>query len=405
MKRFLLLLFLPSFMWAETPPCAIQTAQDVLSCVLKQHPDILRGEAELRSAAALEQAAGQRPNPEVDSEVTSFSDSDQPATKIEAAYLHTFELGRKRSRRIGQALTKRQVAEARLQRTRETVLQQTVLSLYRLRQLNVETGINVETVEAFRKITRSYQSRARLSPEQEISLNVFSLAHTDAQLRHASLLQERISLETFFKIALGTAWSGQRSALPPETMEWLSVVSSANLQGATRKEAQASLALSESGLALAQSGVWPDMRLGPRLETESGHGQSNQGFGAAFSLGLPLYHRNLGERRVAQAEVEQAQVNLVQLERELSLERSKWLSIYETATAAYRAAPVLADMEQRHQKVENQFQRGLVSASLVIEAHRQMAEYAKSRHEQELKALEALWALYVLEGRAFEVKL
>ncbi|MBK8422893.1 MAG: hypothetical protein IPL30_03100 [Elusimicrobia bacterium] len=64
--------------------------------------------------------------------------------------------------------------------------------------------------------------------------------------------------------------------------------------------------------------------------------------------------------------------------------------------------PTLEQMEKKHQGMESLFERGLVQSALVIEAHRQMTDFAESLNAQELRALEALWSIYVLEGSALQ---
>ena len=56
-------------------------------------------------------------------------------------------------------------------------------------------------------------------------------------------------------------------------------------------------------------------------------------------------------------------------------------------------------MEKKHKNMESLFERGLIQSSLIIEAHRQMADFTESVNEQELRAVEALWSIYALEGR------
>jgi hypothetical protein len=55
-------------------------------------------------------------------------------------------------------------------------------------------------------------------------------------------------------------------------------------------------------------------------------------------------------------------------------------------------------MEQKHHNMESLFERGLISASLIIEAHRQMSEVIGTYHAQELRAIEALWSVYAMDG-------
>ena len=60
------------------------------------------------------------------------------------------------------------------------------------------------------------------------------------------------------------------------------------------------------------------------------------------------------------------------------------------------------DIELKHKKIESLYDRGFLPSSMVIEAHRQVLDYARHQHDQEILALEARFKLYTLEGRLFE---
>lgn len=406
MKRFLLLyLFIPSAAMAAVERCAMQTTQDVLSCALKRHPEVARAEAALRAAAAAESAARQIPNPDFSAESASFSDAAQPALKLEAAYLHPFEIGGKRSGRVRQARAGKRLAEANLRIAREEALLQTLLSLHRLRQLRVEEKATEESRKTFAQIVESYRSRLQRNPEQETSFHVFRMARSDYDLRAAALRQEKERLKAGLELATQAAFDDILTALPAETRDWPVVRKDVSAAGGAHQQALALVGLSQAERGLAQSQAWPDVRVGPRVEVESGRGQEATGVGASLALPLPLYQRNQGGRSAAKARVEESQIHLQQTERELNSQRAAWTAAYEEAVRAYRQAPSAEEIEKNHETVERLFQRGVVPAPLVIEAHRQMVDLTKARHEQELRALEALWTIRVIEGRALEESL
>lgn len=400
-----LLLFLVASSSAVNTPCSARSAREIVGCALEHHPDVARAQAEVRVASFLPSAAGQRPNPELDSQVTAFGNEDQPALATEANVLHTFELGNKRKRRLAQAEARQGAAQARLRRTREEVAVQTVLKLHRLRQIASERHSVEESIGTFGNLIKSLESRPRRSAEQDVSLNVFLLAEADYKFRMAALQQEEDALSLWFTLATGLAKSDVQTALPPEPTQWPEIASGTTTASATQQLAAAALAESKSNLALADSQAWPDLKAGPRIDAESGHGMDSIGGGAAVSLALPLYQRNQGERRVATAEAEQASLNLRLTERELASERRRWLMAYRTAVEVWRKAPQAAAIEKRHQRFEDSIHRGLIPASLTVEAHRQMVDFTKARHEDELSAVEALWSLYVLDGRFEEAPL
>jgi outer membrane protein, heavy metal efflux system len=391
---------------ARAEVCPIASPQDVLACALRSHPDVIRASAELSSAQNLERVARQLSNPEVDAQTTSFDDADQPSLKVEANLLQTFELGGKRSKRAEEARARRQLAEIRLRAAQDAAALATTRNLYRLRQLGDEVQTLDESGQTFGKVVKAFKSRSALSAEQSVSLNVFTLAQSEYALRKSALLQERAALQAYFDTLTGAPFEKVLTALPPERAEWPTPPAVPGpAKSAAYQETENTLRVSLAQNAHASAGVWPDLRLGPRIETNSGHGQSSQGYGVALALPLPLYQRNDGERRLAKSQVEAARVALIQKDRELRADRQKWTAVYRQALTAYQAGPSLQDVHQKHHSLETLFERGLVSAPLVIEAHRQAAEYVKARHEQELSALEALWSIYALNGTILSERL
>jgi outer membrane protein, heavy metal efflux system len=380
-------------------PCSISSPQDILSCALQNHPDIQRARAQAARRDALLSAAGQRFNPELDAE-SSFSDEQD---HVQAAYLHTFELGGKRRQRLREARLEGDALAIGLQKTQEEVTLKTVAGLYRLSHIQAELDAVQEALDTFGKIVKQYRARPRLTPEQQVSLNVFLLAQGDYELRKSALLQDQRELKTYFDLATGLNFQTVLTARPGRKTDWpdpAALQISTGVTSAAWREAQAAAALSQARLDMARSETWPDLKAGPLAEIESGQGQSNQGYGAALSLSLPLYQRNQGRRALAEAELQQAQTHLALRERELQAELAQRRDIYSLSVESLKKAPSISQMERKHANTEGLFERGLVESSLIIEAHRQMADFTRSLNEQELRAIEALWSIYVLEGRA-----
>ncbi|MBK8422892.1 MAG: TolC family protein [Elusimicrobia bacterium] len=189
--------------------------QDVLACVQKNHPDVLRAEAEAANLDAFDAFARQRPNPELDAEAVSNSEEDEAALSAEAAYLHTFEMGGKRRHRLDRARAQKEAVIARVQKTREEVTLSAVLNLYRLRHLQDELHAVEEAQNTFGTIIGQYKNRRQLSPEQQVSLNVFLLAQSDYTLRKSRLLQEQRALKRYFDLATGADFPHDPQGPPP----------------------------------------------------------------------------------------------------------------------------------------------------------------------------------------------
>ncbi|MCG3205732.1 MAG: hypothetical protein KCHDKBKB_02455 [Elusimicrobia bacterium] len=392
----------------ESPPCEITTAQDILSCALKNHPDLLRAEIQLKNLGAYDTLARQRPNPELESEAASQNGDDNPSFKAQAAYLHTIELGSKRKRRGLQATAQKDLILARAALAKEEVARKTVLNLHRLRQISSEKKIVDEALSTFATIIKQYKSRPALSPEQNVSLNAFILAQGLYVLKNSALSQEQELLKAYFDIATGVPFETVLENLPEKKGTWPSVEASTEALTVRGSQLQASLAqaaVAKSEFDLAASAAKPDLEIGPMVEIERGRNQDSESYGGALNLPLPLYQQNQGGIALAKAESEQADLSAQLRRRELNLELQALMNNYRHAVSSFKNIPTVSQMEAKHKNMEELFERGIVSAALIIEAHRLMAEFAKEQNEHELKAIEALWTIYALQGKILEERL
>ena len=171
------------------------------------------------------------------------------------------------------------------------------------------------------------------------------------------------------------------------------------------KTAQAERDLAQSSFKVAKSKAWPDFKVGPTVETENFTGRNQTTVGGSFSLPLPLLNRNRGEIAYAKKDQLRTQVNLETVLRKNSLERLTQIQRYQNSLKSLRLVGSPSELSAKHHKVERFFEKGLVPSSLVTESHRQLFEITKERHEQELSALDALWRVYIIDGRVFEEKL
>lgn len=393
MKSLAVLLFLAASVQAA------DLSPDILK-VRENAPEVRRARAAFESLSALESAARQIPNPEIDAEFTSRTSGDRPNFDGQAAYLHTFEMGGKRGARRQTARAQLALAAARLDQAREEATLQAILGIHRLRQLETEFDSVSEAMETFRGITGRYSSRARLSPEQQTALSLFKMAEVDYDLRRAGIARERRELHDWFVLAIGTV------PLPaPRPTEWPALDNNAASSGGARgRAAEAEVSLARAELAHAVGESWPDMKLGPMVTMESGRGQDTGGVGAAASFPLPLYQHNAAGRAVGKAGLAQAENLRAFSEKEWQSALSSNRAAYAEAVQALRRAPDAKEMSRMHEATEGLFERGLLEPALVIEAHRQMTDVVANTNAAELEALRALWTVRALTGQALEAQ-
>lgn len=389
------------------PVCEkLASAQDVVACALETHPEIRRAEAGLAQGEAAREKAAQRPNPELSSKAGYGRQEDEPVVNTETSLLHTFELGGKRGARIEKAVAEQGVLTQERLRAREDVFIETALTLNRLRQAGAEAETLDEAIATFHQIASLFATRPRLTPEQSVSANVFRLAELDYRTRRASLTSEKEALARSLQL-----WTGSEAVLPstilPSTKTvWPDLAEDGEAtKGSYVRIAEAERLVADAELGLAKSEAWPDLKVGPVFETQRQPGQNYNTLGLALNVPLPLYQANGGGKAYAAALLTKREVELANTRRAAAARRFTWLARYRNAVTALSNPSSAKELERHHRDLERLFQRGVISSPLVIETHRQMYDALRSRHEQELQALEANLRIAALEGRLFEEKL
>lgn len=389
-----------------TSSCSMMTQpRDVIDCALANHPDAQRAKYFNFQVENLESAASQRPNPEVAGKSLFGKSLGDNVMSHEVSLAHTVELGGKRAARVEKALAEKEIAVASSQRSREQILLETLHTLYRLRQIQAELHTLDEALETFSRIQRQFRSRPRLTPEQEVSLSVFDIAIGDYQLRKAALESELTAHIQEIELAIGQKVELSVKLLPSRRTKWPKFDAegeSSPFKGAAMKSARANLKFAEAELSLAQSLSWPNLKIGPTIESQTEGPFTFQTYGFNFSFELPIFQTNGGGKAVARTGLDLAERNLSLRAREISNERKILLKKYENLAKAVQNSLSHEELDRKHRNTDSLFTRGIIPSSLVIEAHRQIVDFTKNQNEQELSALEALWKILVLDGRVIE---
>lgn len=385
----------------------------VLDCAWERAPEVLRAQKILGRAEAGLGQAGQIPNPEFSVSGGYGRYLGDTVMNGQADLTFTLELGGKRGARLERAQAEKAFLQAQFFRSKEELGQAVLAALVRLRQLSRENAVMNEALETFRRIRRQYQKRSRLNPEQEVSLGVFELAESDYRLRLADQIAEAARVQNELRVWLGSEATIYESAWISERKDWpdaKALLSSegtpeaffsdiSRFKGSAGLAAISELKVAEAELSLARAASWPNLKIGPSyLPQVEGPLVAHQ-FGLNLTFEIPVFNANGGGRAVAHREVERARVSVEQRARELSSERASSLVLYERNLKAFEGIPSFDSMDRRHRGLENLFERGVVSSSLVIEAHRQLVDFTIQKHASEIETLRALWSIYALEGR------
>lgn len=403
---FLILMGLTAPEMSQANSCDnLATTESVVQCALEMAPDMVRGQTEVSRAEALEDQAGQRPNPEFSSDGTYGTALGDTVWNINASLVHTVEVGGKRSARIEKAQGELSSSKAGFLKAKERTVIETLRLLNRMRQIKDESDALDEALATFSKILKQYFRKSALGPEQQVSLSIFQLAESDYRLRRNTLEIETISLQRRMSAILGRAADLPENAFPKSRSTWPKIEEqqeSSKWTGSLISFPRAELQLAKADLELARSQSWSNLRVGPAYQLQTQGPLVTHMWGASLTFDLPLFHMNGGGREVAHREVFKAEQDLEVTTREISATREILLKQYLNTVAVLKQSVTRQEMEKRHRNVEALFERGVISSPLVIEAHRQMVDFTRDKNSQEIAALEALWQLLALEGRLFE---
>ena len=381
--------------------------QDVLECALEQHPEVKQALARAEQGQKLGEIAAQRPNPELDGSALAVKGQGDGLSS-QVTLSHIFELGGKRSARLEKAQAENQILSAGVLKAKEETALSTVSALYRIRQIEVEIATIDEALHTFTLIEKQLKARPRLTPDQEVALATFQLVASDYRLRKKALSGEKLAHVKLLELSIGRPLELSPQILPSIKEAWPTFVDgfkASEFQGSDISRLRASLKTAEADQSLAYGASWPNLKIGPSFQTQSGALNNSQGYGIALSLPLPLYQANGGGRAYAAKGIAASEVTLETGGNQLQTERQQELLRYQSALNAMQESGTLRDVDKRHQNLERLFKGGLIISSMVIEAHRQIVDLTRNINEQELLAIRALWRIYAIEGRVLKEKI
>lgn len=380
---------------------SISTYRDVLLCAIERHPDSVQARLLFEQSNNLVGVAEQRPNPELNSQFLGGNNGDDKYRYAQINLAHTFEVGGKRGARIDRAKAETKNSELNFKLAKEEVYVRTYLAMIRLRQIADELEVFDDALSTFARIQKQYKSRPRMTPEQRATYAIMDVASNDYRLRRQPLVNEARATERFLELAIGRKLDVRKDFFPSMRKQWPSV-SGGKTREVTSLQVQRAMTELESAkaeLSEAQANAWPDIKFGPTFEQQQQGQQNFSALGVNLTLNIPIFHLNGSGKAFAQVGVTRAETALSNARR---VENQQWelqRDIYQDAVNAIQKSISSSDLHGRHREVETSFSNGVLPSSLVIEIHRQMADYMKSLNEQENLAIEALAKIYSIENR------
>jgi len=402
-RAFLYALFIalpgiPNISFAHSSCETAKSYREILACVQTNAPGVSASKLEIEASAEQAKQARRFMNPELSGKKLWGTKDSGESSQLEIELLFPIEIGGRRSARTNVANARKELADAEGQRSREAELISTGLSLHRLRQIDVEVDLAQEAIERFERITTTFKKRAQLSPEQQVSLTIFRYALEEERQKKAELLAQKRSITADLTAIIGRKIELQSSA-PADIAKWPTVAVGDISGSAERRVAVARAAELTASHQLARAESWPTVKIGPSYEKMPSGNVIEERLGVGFSMELPVFNTNSEARKGSELFKSAAEVRSRATETSTAERLQSLVEEYTLITSALKSAPTHTDLEKGHRSFEKQFNRGLVSYSLIIEAHRQLHETVDTKHRQELLALNLLWKIYQLNGQ------
>lgn len=399
MKPLIVLLAISLFTKQSYGQCDFKSPTEVLNLIRSNHPQLSLNASTKEMLEKNINVANQRPNPEMDLEANSGDTSEGNKVTASIALKHVFELGNKRGARVNLAQKEYQAKVAGIEVGDEDVVIETIIDLYRLRQISESIPLYEEALQAFNKILKTKRKRNALSPEEEVEKETLELATNDYRLKLSQLMSEKINLNRHISLFAGVNCEIPIKALPSkvnfnESFSLKEIDAKYSKLLAAKKE----LEFAKASSRYEDSVAYPDLKVGPTYEYEADNTNKSHTIGIALTMDLPILNRNRAGKSMAAKRILVAQKNYKNIKSESKYDLESWISKYNRYKSSLRTIANKADLERKHQKIEKLFNRGIISTSLVIESHRQLLEFTSTRYEFELGAVEALWNIYKLKG-------
>jgi len=396
------LVLIPAAAWSKSgAECGpMVNYKQIIACAESRSPDVVRASLSVKEKTALTDVAAQFQNPELSVVSLTGEVDSEKRNETDVSLAFPIELGGKRSARKAIAGAEASKSELELFRAKAEIRKAVFLKLIRLRQIEGELDLVDESLQTFTKLVKQYESRPTLSPEQEVTLTVFKIAKGEYSFKRMEFEEELSSLEAFFKVTIGLGLESVKKALPPRIEKWPTArADNPDIKNSPLVSLyEADIQVAKGELSKAQSESWPTMNLGPSAKFSRESGRDFQQWGVNLSLPLPLLNVNGAGRAAASISVQAAEQKRDLAVQKLESERASLYKSYRKSVVALEETPNGHTLETKHKKVEGLFLRGLVPSSLVIEAHRSLVDFEKTRNEREMRAVESYLDIQVIDG-------
>lgn len=397
-RRFLILLLflLPVKSFGA---CVLESDQQILEKISHNHPDLSTLDAQSKVYESGVDEASQAPNPILNFTTNHGSNSSSESM---GNLLYVFELGGKKSSRVGVASARGDLGKLQSKNRAEEILIQSSLLISRLKQVSTLVSLYEESLQVFIKMRRSLKKNRQLSPEQRIQLDIVDMEVSKHRLKISDLRVEKAKLNNLISFYTGTdcqiRLSHKASPLEdPKEMDFSQAKTN------ELREMEFETRWTQQKVSFEQSRVYPDLKIGPSFQIEDERGQRVERLGLSLKMDLPIINWNRGGRQRARNEQRLLEAKLGFKKRENQVVVENLFSTYKTIFSTLSKIPNKDELLEKHHRIEKLFLRGLISIPSMIDGHDQLLSLMEDRDHHELLAQESYLKLHQFTGRLFEV--
>lgn len=400
LSNFLFLLFFlfSSQSWAKNE-CKVFSANDILKCLQRNHPEVINDSVVASVSEKLQKQSSALKNPEISIESIGGQNLGSTIIDSEIRISQTFEFSGQKNARRDKSKAEIESFKAESLGKIEDVTLWGVKNLFRLHQIQEELTKVEEAIKQFKSINQVYKLRPKLSPENETTFGMIQIAISQFDIKKNQLSAEKGQIVSELSANTGIDDEIILKNMPARIVKWPDVINLENNQNnSVLKKLKALAEINQSNLALAQAEAWPEFTIDLIAQNKIDGSIQYQAFGAGIKLPLPIFQRNEGEKALRAVDYSRS-MNLLNSEKAKQGKiYQKLIKMYQEAIANIANFPSDESIENKHKKSESYFKEGLISGPLIIEVHKQISEYLENKNQEEMRAIESLWKIYILNG-------
>ncbi len=371
--------------------------QDLVKKMDTHHPDLIQLRMQQKQLQADMRTAREIPNPELNTKV--LSGTDQFAPGGEYSLMQSIRLGGKSQALIKHASVRQKLFRANYQLARLNKTKELILLIRRIQQITEELANIDESIATFRRLVENYRRLPRLSPNKKTVQDLYISLISENTMTQNALRNKRNEMVSRLQFIIGVK-NISHADIKPLRLQWPKKQAWQG-RGPLLKMAELDINQAQAQLNMTLSRMWPDLKVGPVLQHDPGGGASSLQTGFAFSINLPLYHRNNGIHEKAKYILQWKQKQLLIVRRRVHLMHSSMRQSYQSTRALLLSIQKKLQDQTQHKRLHIYIRRGLIDPSIIIEVHRQHLSLLRTYHQNEMRALSLLCSLHSLEGKIY----